>query len=52
MKFVQVASSIYFSSSVLSSFLCPSLFVPLTVSYVLGVGGYEFLNYSERRQSR
>ena len=49
MKFVKVASSVYFSSSVLSSFFCPSLFFPLTVSYILGVGEYEFLNYAERR---
>ena len=52
MKFVEVASSVYFSSSVLSSFLCPSLFFPLTVSYILGVGEYGLLYYAERRQSR
>ncbi len=52
MKFVQVASSIYFSSSVLSSFLCPSLFFPLTVSYILGVGEYGLLYYAERRLAK
>jgi hypothetical protein len=49
MKFVPMVSSIYFSSSVVSSFIYPGLFVPLTVSYVLGVGEYELLNFVERK---
>ena len=49
MKFVPMISSIYFSSSVISSFLYPPLFVPLTVVYIFGVGEYEFLNQIERK---
>lgn len=45
MKFVQVFSTVYLSSSVVSSFVYPSLFFPLTVSFILGVGEYEFLNF-------
>lgn len=47
MKFVQIFSSVYLSSSCLSSFLYPPLFVPLTLAYVAGVGEYEFLNFME-----
>jgi hypothetical protein len=49
MKFIQVFSSVYLSSTVLTSFIYPGLFVPLTVSYVLGVGEYELLNFVERK---
>jgi hypothetical protein len=49
MKFVPMFSAIYFSSSIISSFLYPPLFVPLTITYVAGVGEYEFLNGIERK---
>jgi hypothetical protein len=43
MKFVSTVSSIYFSSSIVSSFLYPPLFTPLTITYIAGVGEYEVL---------
>jgi len=49
MKFVSMVSSIYFSSSIVSSFLYPPFFIPLTVAYVLGMGEYEFLNFIDRK---
>ena len=49
MKFVPMLSSIYFISSAVSSFLYPPLFVPLTVTYIAGVGEYEFLSRMERK---
>ena len=49
MKFVTVFSTIYFSSSVISSFIYPPLFAPLTVAYVAGVGEYEVLSRIERK---
>lgn len=49
MKFVPMFSIFYFSSSIISSFLYPPLFMPLTISYVAGVGEYEFLNRIERK---
>ena len=49
MKFVPMLSSIYFISSAVSSFLYPPLFIPLTVSYISGVGAYELWNRMERR---
>jgi len=44
MKFVPMISSIYFSSSIVSTFLYPSFFIPLTIIYVAGVGEYELLD--------
>ena len=43
MKFVPMFSAIYFSSSVVISFVYPTLFVPTTVAYVFCVGEYEIL---------
>ena len=43
MKFVSMTSSVYFSSSIVSSFLYPPLFTPLTITYIAGVGEYEVL---------
>ena len=48
MKFVSMISSIYFSSSIVSSILDPSFFIPLTIIYVAGVGEYELLDRIER----
>ena len=49
MKFVPIVSSVYFSSTVVSSIVYPSLFLPLTIAYVVGIGEYEFLNFIDRR---
>ena len=49
MKFLPIVSSIYVSSSALTAYLYPELFIPLTVSYVSGVGAYELWNRFERR---
>ena len=49
MKFVPMISLGYFSLSAVYSFFDPSLFVPITVVYVLGVGEYEILNGIEKR---
>ncbi len=49
MKFVPAVSSIYFSSSIATSFLDPSLFATLTIVYILGVGEYEVLSRIERK---
>ena len=44
MKFVPMVSAIYFSFSIIFSFLHPPSFVPLTITYVAGVGEYELLD--------
>ncbi len=49
MKSVAAASIAYFSASVFSSFIYPTLFVPLTLTYIGGVGEYEICNFIERR---
>ena len=49
MKFLPIVSSIYVSSSALTAYLYPELFIPLTVSYVSGIGAYELWNRFERR---
>ena len=49
MKFLSIVSSIYVSSSALTAYFYPELFIPLTVSYVSGVSAYELWNRFERR---
>ncbi|MEM3846819.1 MAG: hypothetical protein QXU98_14075 [Candidatus Parvarchaeota archaeon] len=49
MKPITTVSIVYFSSSVASSLFYPPLFIPLTISYVLGVAEYEVLDYIDRR---
>ena len=49
MRFLSIISSVYVSSSALMAYLYPELFIPLTVSYVSGVGAYELWNRFERR---
>jgi hypothetical protein len=52
MKFVPTVSVIYFSSSIIASFVYPPLFTPLTISYIAGVGEYEVLSRIERKLGR
>ncbi|MGC8618690.1 MAG: hypothetical protein ACP5UZ_08175 [Thermoplasmata archaeon] len=49
MKFVPAASSFYIFASGVSSFLYPQLFVPLTLSYVFSIGGYEISSFIHGR---
>jgi hypothetical protein len=49
MKFVSIVFSVYIFSSGISSYFCATLFVPLTASYVFGVGGYELISFMEGR---
>ena len=49
MKFLSVLSSVYVSSSALTAYIYPELFIPLTISYVSGVSVYELWNRFERR---
>ena len=52
MKFLSVVSSIYVSSSALTAYFYPELFIPLTISYVSGVSVYELWNRFERRTGK
>ena len=49
MKFLSVLSSVYVSSSALTAYFYPELFVPLTISYISGAGVYGLWNRFERR---
>ena len=49
MKFLSIISSVYVSSSALTAYFYPELFIPLTVSYVSGVSAHELWNRFERR---
>ena len=52
MKFIPAASSFYIFASGVSSFLYPQLFVPLTVSYIFSVSGYEVSSYIQGRLAK
>lgn len=41
MKFLSVLSTVYVSSTAIAAYFYPTLFVPLTISYVSGAGVYE-----------
>ena len=49
MKFLSIISSVYVSSSAITAYLYPELFVPLTISYISGAGVYGLWNRFERR---
>jgi hypothetical protein len=52
MKFVSIVSSVYIFSSGISSYFCPTLFFPLTASYIFSVGGYELVSFVGRRLTK
>ena len=49
MKFLPIFSSVYVSSTAIAVYFYPTLFVPLTISYVSGVGVHELWDRFERR---
>jgi hypothetical protein len=49
MKFLSIISSVYVSSTAIAVYFYPSLFFPLTVSYISGVGVHELWDRFERR---